>query len=98
MVITQDPNDPSDSFLDGYGNTRRMADLKVPFTATVNPCAVTLTTNDPPDAMTYTLGDPAMSQLYEIVQTPSCYNEVVTLDVPWLTVDPNTGTGTINLG
>ena len=61
LVVKQDTTDPSDSFLDGYGNTRRMNPLKVPFTATINPCAVTLATNDAPDTMKYTLGDPSMS-------------------------------------
>ena len=74
-----------------------MTDLKVPFTATINPCVVTLTTIVAPPLMETTLGDPGISSTYEIEQTPSCYTETVTVDVPWLTVDPNTGTGVLDL-
>ena len=46
--------------------------------------------------MTYTLGEPALSQAYEISQSPDCgYPEVVTLEpsgLPWISVDPATNT------
>ena len=54
--------------------------------------------------MQVTLGDASTSQVYDIAQTPGCYNEIVTLvdaatglAVPWLTVNPSSGTGVINL-
>ena len=49
--------------------------------------------------MTYTLGDSAISQPFQIDQTPACaYTETVTLDPneSWISVDTNTGTININ--
>ena len=43
-----------------------MDSVKVAFTTTINPCAVTLTTIVPPAGMTYTLGDPDIDEVYQI--------------------------------
>ena len=54
--------------------------------------------------MQVTLGDASTSQVFDIAQTPGCYNEIVELvntatglAVPWLIADSSTGTGVINL-
>ena len=93
MIIT------SDGFNDMNGQYRQLPQQKYQFTTTVNPCQATLVNNEPLETMTYTLGDSAISQPFQIDQTPACaYTETVTLDPneSWISVDTNTGTININ--